>query len=383
MGKKLYKIVDHINNDMYSNKAAGLEDENVFASVSEDTIDAVDGFSDEVETQMDDEDTEESMFDIDDMDLEEEPEEDEWSAIQEEQDNIDKKDPEDCINLMEIISCYTNNYRKNFADIVSDKLIECTGDFSNHVNISELDSIFDNVKSLFEGTKNPYFENLSNVRALLGKKSLTFSLCGEKKSPFLYEGLQLAFLAQLHNIYMVTPYTLKIKGTFDEAIETMGFDKDIKFFDRVLDDFIKAKPVLGTKIKYKETVKSAITGKDETIHETVYADSELISEGHDTEVGGFEFASESIQNLIEIKANKALLEYNVLIRDCSLVVTYLKKYDPKEHWETIRKVVSDLLNEEDTSKIETKLVSTCSELDKILAVMAGAYKAILKEKEEE
>lgn len=386
MAKKLYKIVEGINSDQFSNRAAGLEDENVFAAVSDEPTEAIDNFSDEVETQIDDENADETeMFNTDALNDEDDEEVDEeWNAIQSEQEAVDKKDPEDCINLMEIVSCYTNNYRKYFSVIANDKIVEGTGSFSKHAKYDSLNKVFENLCSLYSGTKNEYFENLAEVRDMLLKESLMVTLCGDgKKAPFLYEGLQLAFIAQLHNLYIATPYSLKIKGTFDESIETMGFDKDIKFFDRVLSDFINAKPVLGTKIKYKEPEKSSITGKDETINETVYADSDLISEGHDTVVGDFEFAAESIQNLIEIKANKALLEYNVLIRDCSLVVTYLKTYDPKEHWDNIRKIVEDLLNEEDTTKVESKLVSTCNELDKVLTCMASAYKAILKEKEEE
>ncbi|MGL5715367.1 MAG: hypothetical protein ACRCX2_20280, partial [Paraclostridium sp.] len=89
-------------------------------------------------------------------------------------------------------------------------------------------------------------------------------------------------------------------------------------------------------------------------------------------------AGESIANLIEIKANKALLEYNLIIRDVSLLATYINEYNPQENWMKIRELVFTLLNDEDTDKIDELLVSTCKDLDPILVSMSKAYKKILK-----
>lgn len=383
MGKKFFSLIDRINNDQYSNRAAGLESENVFNAVSEEPMEAVDAINDEVETQMSDEEDDRALFSEDDV--EDDPEystNSEWDQAEEEYNDVEKKDPEDCINLMEIVSCYTNNYRKNFIELADDKILEGTGDFKSHAKYAELENVFESLTGMYNGTKCEFYDSLSEVRDLLHQNKKMITICGTKKAPFIYEGIQLAYIQQLHLLFMVTPYNLKLKQQCEEAMTTMGFDKDIKFFDKVLKDIIDAIPVLGTKIKFQESEKSEITGKDETINNTVYATSDLISEGHDTIVSDFEYASESIQNLIEIKANKALLEYNVLIRDFSLVTSYLLEFNPKVNWEIIRKSTYKLLQEEDTNKIQELLVSTCSELDEVLTTMVKSYKAIIKESSE-
>lgn len=382
MAKKYFKIVEKINNDIFSNVAAGLENDNVFESVTEEGIDAVDGINEEVETQLDPDD-DYAVFKEDE--LEDDPsyeEPNEWEIASKEHEEESKKNPEDCINLMEIVSCYTNNYRKNFVNLADDKILEGTGTFKNHAMYDELEKVVETLVGMYNNTGNTYFDNLLQIRDLLHQEKKMFSICGTKKAPFIYEGIQLAYITQLHLIFMTTPYNLKLKVQFEEAMTTMGFDKDIKFFDKVLSDIIDATPVLGTKIKFQDSVKSEITGKDETISNTVYAESDLISEGHDTIVSDFEYAVESIQNLIEIKANKALLEYNVLIRDFSLVTSYLVSLEPKDKWETIRKSTYNLLLEEDTNKIDEVLVKTCSDLDEVLTSMVKAYKAIIKESSE-
>ncbi|MGL5766782.1 MAG: hypothetical protein ACRCX8_14185 [Sarcina sp.] len=377
MAKKFYRLLDRINNDIYSNKAIGLESDNVFEGVTEEPLEAIDSINEEVETQLDEDD---GLFK--EEEVEEDPSytstKDEWEAVSEDQDEVDRKNPEDCINLMEIVSCFTNTYRKNFVSMEVEKLVERTGDFKKHPMYTEIESVFESLTGMFNGTKCEAYEHLSEVRDLLHQERKMYTICGDEKAPFIYEGIQLAYVQQLHLMYLATPYTLKLKTQFEEAIMTMGFDKDINFFDKILKDVIDAIPALGSKIKYRESEKSEITGKDETIANTPYANSDIISEGHDTIVSDFEYAVESIQNLIEIKANKALLEYNVLIRDMALVTTYLIDFNPLENWPIIRESVQELITEEDTAKIEQLLVSTCSTLDSVLVRMVKAYKTIIK-----
>lgn len=376
MAKKFYRLLDRINNDIYSNKAIGLESDNVFEGVSEEPLEAVDSINDEVETQIEDD----GLFK--EEEIEDDPsytsEKDEWQNISEDQEEVDKKNPEDCINLMEIVSCFTNTYRKNFVSMEVEKLVERSGDFKKHPMYTEIEGVFESLTGMFNGTKCEAYDHLSEVRDLLLQERKMFTICGDEKAPFIYEGIQLAYIQQLHLMYLATPYTLKLKTQFEEAIMTMGFDKDINFFDKILKDIIDAIPALGSKIKYRESEKSEITGKDESIANTPYSNSDIISEGHDTIVSDFEYAVESIQNLIEIKANKALLEYNVLIRDMALVTTYLIEFNPLENWSIIREAVKELITEEDTAKIEQLLVSTCSTLDAVLVKMVKAYKTIIK-----
>ncbi|MGL5716287.1 MAG: hypothetical protein ACRCX2_24930, partial [Paraclostridium sp.] len=300
--KKYYKLIEKINTDKFSNRVAGLEDENIFNSVSEGPVDALDELNDEVESQID----EESMFS--DVEIEEDEfyEEDEWSEVKKDQDAHDSKDPEDCINLMELVSCYTNNYRKEFVKIADDKILEGTGDFSKHFLYKELEEVFATVSSVLNDQKSEYLDNIKTARTMLSNKKKMTMICGTKTAPFLYEGLQLAYIQQIHNLLMAMPYTLKLKETFINAIEAIGLDKDIKFVNRVLKDYIEADSVLGTKIIFQDAEKSEITGKNNELNETVYADSDIISEGVDSIVSDFEYAGESIANLIEIKANKAL-----------------------------------------------------------------------------
>ena len=378
--KKLFLVATKINQDEFSNKKLGLEDDNIFNAVSDEPTEALDNINDEVEEQM----TDESMFN--DVEVEDDPildEEDqgEWDGIVEQAEKEDARDPEDCINLMEIVSGYTNNYRKLFTELADSSILEGTGEFNKHPKHEEYEKTWEMVSSIMAESKEVCFITLTSARALLNNRKKMIACCGTKEAPFIYEGLQLAYIQQLHNILMASPYSLKMKENFSNATEAIGLDKDIKLMNRILGDILDAEDMLGTKIRFKEATKSEVTGKSEELNASVYADSDLISEGTDMIVTDFEYAGESIANLIEIKANKALLEYNLIIRDLSLLVSYLVKMEIKTSWDTIRKVVFALIEEEDTEKVEVMLVETCKELDPILVNMAKAYKGILKEGE--
>lgn len=120
----------NIFKDGYSNKVAGCEDDNIYESTSGEPAEVADEFEEELLTQEDNGDEEidydddsnymdefngygDDEGDDDFTDFEQDPD---YKPLSEEGQATIKR-PEDCVNIIEVISSFLNNYRENMAGL--------------------------------------------------------------------------------------------------------------------------------------------------------------------------------------------------------------------------------------------------------------------------
>lgn len=235
----------------------------------------------------------------------------------------DLKSDADCINLTKVLGEYINNYALNFEEFVKTNkdFIEYTGDFKQ----SEYFNTFINpsmelLRKVYDG--DPIIKQLDNLLEVMSRKREMVAICGKPDNPFIYEGMQIVIVDAIRNILACVPYSLKNNQTLAEVIDSMQLNV-VKCLIQMVADLVEVSPMFGNKIYYVEPVVSEITGKSEEIASTPYARLEVMTRGNES-FSRMRLANESIMNLIEIKNNKALVEYTALNK-MMLVITYLNK----------------------------------------------------------
>lgn len=230
----------------------------------------------------------------------------------------------DCINMTKVIGQYVNNYALQLEEFVKRNrdMIDYSGDlkqipwFNTFVNPA-----MELIKKVF--MDDPIVKHLENLIETMSNKRNMLSITGKQDSPFLYEGMQIVLIDTIRNVLACIPYSVKNNQNLSEVIESMKLNV-IKCLVQMVADLVEVSPMFGTKIYYVEPIVSEITGKSEEIANTPYSNLEVMQRGQESAFSYMRLANESIMNLVEIKNNKALVEYSALSK-MMVVITGLTK----------------------------------------------------------
>lgn len=243
----------------------------------------------------------------------------------------DLKSDADCINMVKIISNYTNQYALNFEQFVKTNpdIIDYTGDFKQlDMYNNFVAPAMDIIDKMFKD--DPIVKHLHGLIDVMTEKRKVLSVCGKPDNPFLYEGMQIVLYDALRSVLACIPYSIKNNQTLAEVIESMQLNV-VKCLIQMVADLVEVSPILGTKIYYVEPVISEITGKSEELANTPYTKLDVMDKSGNEAMmfSRMRFANESIMNLVEIKNNKALVEFSALNKMMVVITGLTKDIDVK------------------------------------------------------
>ena len=241
----------------------------------------------------------------------------------------DLKSDADCINMVKIIGNYTNQYALNMEEFIktNKELIDYTGDFKQvEMFNAYVNPAMDLITKMFKD--DPVVKHLEGLIEIMTDKRKVLSVCGKPDNPFLYEGMQIVLYDAIRSVLACIPYSIKNNQSLAEVIESMQLNV-VKCLIQMVADLVEISPILGTKIYYVEPIVSEITGKSEEVANTPYATLDVMNRGNES-FSKMRLANESIMNLVEIKNNKALVEFSALTKMMCVITGLTKDIDLKE-----------------------------------------------------
>ena len=241
----------------------------------------------------------------------------------------DLKSDADCINMVKIIGNYTNQYALNMEEFIktNKELVDYTGDFKQvEMFNAYVNPAMDVITKMFKD--DPVVKHLEGLIEVMTDKRKVLSVCGKPDNPFLYEGMQIVLYDAIRSVLACIPYSIKNNQSLAEVIESMQLNV-VKCLIQMVADLVEVAPILGTKIYYVEPIVSEITGKSEEVANTPYATLDVMNRGNES-FTKMRLANESIMNLVEIKNNKALVEFSALTKMMCVITGLTKDIDLKE-----------------------------------------------------
>lgn len=241
----------------------------------------------------------------------------------------DLKSDADCINMVKIIGNYTNQYALNMEEFLktNKEFIDYTGDFKQvDMFNAYVNPAMDVITKMFKD--DPVVKHLEGLIEIMTDKRKVLSVCGKPDNPFLYEGMQIVLYDAIRSVLACIPYSIKNNQSLAEVIESMQLNV-VKCLIQMVADLVEVAPILGTKIYYVEPVVSEITGKSEEVANTPYATLDVMNRGNES-FTGMRLANESIMNLVEIKNNKALVEFSALTKMMCVITGLTKDIDLRD-----------------------------------------------------
>ena len=239
-------------------------------------------------------------------------------------------------NLVKLSGSHINTYVKNMNVLLASDLIERTGSFiSNEYQGRFIEPAEEIIAKCF--TDDEVVKTLKDFRELLDQKSIMSKLSGNETTPFVYEGLQVAyFLALTASLSLVGP-SLQINGTLQDTAKHISF-KAFNDIVEAINAIMSVKASLGTKIYYTE---SGVDLEDNT-EASIYVNIPEINPS----VGGPSSvpAGESIGNIIEIRNNGGLMDYLVVMKALEKLSFIATKVELKDLALQAVKAASDILN---------------------------------------
>ena len=241
----------------------------------------------------------------------------------------DLKSDADCINMVKIIGNYTNQYALNMEEFIktNKELVDYTGDFKQvEMFNAYVNPAMDVITKMFKD--DPVVKHLEGLIEVMTDKRKVLSVCGKPDNPFLYEGMEIVLYDAIRSVLACIPYSIKNNQSLAEVIESMQLNV-VKCLIQMVADLVEVAPILGTKIYYVEPIVSEITGKSEEVANTPYATLDVMNRGNES-FTKMRLANESIMNLVEIKNNKALVEFSALTKMMCVITGLTKDIDLKE-----------------------------------------------------
>lgn len=264
-------------------------------------------------------------------------------------------DETDVVNIMEMSGTLMNTYLTNMDQILrtNKNVIEYSGNIKEHAMYEKF--IDPAIKIVLLYSKDTQLEKKINefMSVMQDKRKMT-SICGTKKSPFIYESLQLLLLETLRELLAVMPLAIKNSMSIEDTIEKFGYNQIKKLLEAVV-DVVEIKNLFGEKIYYKEPDEAKeLSDTNEAINQTVYAQNAAFESM--IELSRFlstYSATESILNLIEIRNNKALMEFSLIMKLCIFITSLVKDVNLGLSCPNVLSKVKDLLTMDVASDADT------------------------------
>lgn len=264
----------------------------------------------------------------------------------------DMKSDADCVNMLKLIGNYVNDYTLNFESILKQNkdIIDYSGDFKMAPMYNEFVNPSITILEKVYKDSQDIMKHVTGLRLVLEDKRKMMSITGKPDNPFIYEGAQLVMYELLRSLLALVPFSIKNTQTLEEVIDSMKLNV-VKVLIQMAADIIEVAPTFGTKIYYVEPIESEITGKSEELANTPYRDIDVFKKKEET-MTGMQLAGESIMNLVEIKNNKALVEFSILNKMMVVITGLVKDLDISNSCkEALRQIVS-IMNSEDEAAVE-------------------------------
>lgn len=240
--------------------------------------------------------------------------------------NAEKK-VSDAFNIMELMGTFVNQFNKNMVMAIRNnyEIIDRTGNIKNENNsfynevIKPAMIIIDRV---YPEDKN--VELLHKLHEIVASKAKMAPCMGIDKSPFIYEGLQLLLAELVLNFLVTIPMSIDMSTSLDELLEKRNI-KSLPLLINITKDVVEAEDKIGSSIKFIEPTVSDITNTNPNMTGTIYEKSEILTE---IDKGKTTFlVNESILNLLDIKNNKSLPEFSLIMKGLVIVSAIAENMD--------------------------------------------------------
>jgi len=179
-------------------------------------------------------------------------------------------------------------------------------------------------------------KTIQDLHLLLCDKGTMAEVAGEKDAPFIFEGLQVLFYELLLIGLSKIPQAI-VDGT-KTGIE--DFEIGSKLLT-VAKNILQYKSFLGHQIRFEKPIVSEITKKNPELVGTVYETSKVFTYKGDSDTM---FSGESINNLLAIKNNNALVEFTMIIKGLSIAAGLAYGFDLFSKCRDVAKDIKELID---------------------------------------
>ena len=265
----------------------------------------------------------------------------------------DMKSDADCVNMLKLIGNYVNDYTLNFESILKQNkdIIDYSGDFKMAPMYNEFVNPTITILEKVYKDSQDIMKHVTGLRLVLEDKRKMMSITGKPDNPFIYEGAQLVMYELLRSLLALVPFSIKNTQSLEEVIDSMKLNV-VKVLIQMAADIVEVAPTFGTKIYYVEPIESEITGKSEELANTPYKDIDVFNKKEET-MTGMQLAGESIMNLVEIKNNKALVEFSILNKMMVVITGLVKDLDISNGCKEALRQVVNIMNSEDEAAVDS------------------------------
>lgn len=239
------------------------------------------------------------------------------------------EDPRNAKSLMDILSHDLNEFRKAFTssyDSHYKDYIDYEGNFrSSKLYMELIDPAYGQLVLIYK-KDSEYIKTLDALLTLLSDKANMVSIAGDTQEPFIYEALQIMVVEYITCLMIAFPLTISKTVDANEGLKSLAF-KGFEGIQEMVCDILTISPLFGSKIKFEKAEMDEMTGTNMKIIQTPYADSEIVN---NLRIGTesfnamfrfdkrFNYACESIQNILSIRNNGALPEFLIVIKVLSI-----------------------------------------------------------------
>ena len=268
--------------------------------------------------------------------------------------SLDGAEETDVVNIMEMSGTLMNTYLTNMDQILrgNKSIIEYSGNIKEHPLYEKF--INPAIKVILLYSKETQLEKkINEFMAVIEDKKKMTSICGTKNSPFIYESLQLLLLESLREILAVMPLAIKNSMSIEDAVEKFGYNQIKKLIEAMV-DVAEIRNLFGDKIYFMEPDEAKeLSESNEVINQTVYSQNAAFESMR--EISRFlstYSATESILNLIEIRNNKALMEFSLIMKLCIFITALTKDINLANSCQSVLSKVKELLVMDVTSNVD-------------------------------
>lgn len=281
--------------------------------------------------------------------------------------NLEGGNESDVVNMMEMSGTLMNTYLKNMDTFNKNNknLLDYTG------NIKE-NSLYDKfiepaTKVILLYSKETQLEKkVNNFMSVIEDKKKMLSICGTKQSPFIYESLQILLIESLRQLLAVMPLAIKNAMSIEDAISKYGYTHIAKLVEALV-DVAEINALFGDKIYFMQPDEAKeLSDTNESINNTPYVQNAAFEKM--TEMNRFlstYSATESILNLIEIRNNKSLMEFSLIIKLSIFISSLVMDVNLVASCNSVLSVVQKLL----TMDIQQDGESAENSIDEIISQM--------------
>lgn len=252
----------------------------------------------------------------------------------------------DCLNMVEIISNYSNTYVANMELFykTNNDALDLSGDFKKSKMFKFVDDAVATINAVYKEDEE-LVKTVNSLFNLCKDIPKMKTICGNETTPFIYEGIQLLMIELSRTLLALLPFHLKENKPVDAIITEMGLKVPSTLIE-MANDMVEVSGLFSTRIFFVAPVESETTGKSEEIAETPYASIKDEISKPDDSMSAMNYSGESIMNLIQIKNNKALPEYSLICKALGILSGIMRDLDLEKSCKELVDGIKEILVKE-------------------------------------